>query len=101
MYIFCSSIKILSDSKTIAFSGNGVQVANSIIISSLARFFIKKQSKIDKMVSRIVEYLKIQPNLLASYEQVKSECNISLAKTFKLPQLKKYCDTNLVRQKIR
>jgi len=54
---------------------------------------------IDVMVSRIVDYLKTQPNLLASYEQVKSECNISLAKTFKQPQLKKYCDTNLVRQK--
>jgi len=54
---------------------------------------------IDEMVSRIVEYLKMQPKFLASYKQVKSECNISIAKTFKHPRLKKYCDTNLVRQK--
>lgn len=52
---------------------------------------------IDAMVSRIVEYLKSQPNALASYDQVKSECNISLSKTFKQPQIKKICDTNLVR----
>ena len=52
---------------------------------------------IDVMVSRIVDYLKSQPNLLASYDQVKAECNISLSKTFKQPQIKKICDTNLVR----
>lgn len=48
------------------------------------------------MVSGIVDFLKSQPNYLASYDQVKSECNISLAKTFKQPQLKKFCETNLV-----
>lgn len=48
------------------------------------------------MVSRIVDFLKSQPNYVASYEQVKSECNVSVAKTFKQPQLKKFCDTNLV-----
>lgn len=53
---------------------------------------------IDVMVARIVEFLKVQPKLLASYEQIKTECNISSAKTFKQPQLKKVCDTNLVSQ---
>lgn len=53
---------------------------------------------IDEMVSSIVDYLKKQPNLIASYDQVKAECNISFSKTFKQPQLKKFCDTNLVSQ---
>lgn len=82
--------------KAVAFSGRLTQVANRIVISSLVRFFVKRKSMIDEMVTRIVDYLKSQPNLLASYDQVKAECNISLAKTFKQPQLKKYCDTNLV-----
>lgn len=82
--------------KAVAFSGRLTQVANRIVISSLVRFFVKRKSMIDEMVTRIVDYLKSQPNLLASYDQVKAQCNISLAKTFKQPQLKKYCDTNLV-----
>lgn len=71
-------------------------MANRIVISSLVRFFVKQQSVIDVMVGKIVEYLKLQPNLLASYEQLKSEFSISSSKTFKQPQLKKLCDTNLV-----
>jgi len=93
---FYISINILF--KALAFSGNSTQMANRIVISSLNRFFVKRQSMIDLMVSRIVDYLKSQPNLLASYDQVKAECNISLSKTFKQPQVKKICDTNLVRQ---
>lgn len=84
--------------KALAFSGSSTQMANRIVISSLNRFFVKRQSMIDVMVSRIVDYLKSQPNFLASYDQVKAECNISLSKTFKQPQIKKICDTNLVRQ---
>lgn len=86
----------LIKNQALAFSGSGTQVANRIVISSLNRFFVKRQSMIDAMVSRIVEYLKSQPNSLASYDQVKSECNISLSKTFKQPQIKKICDTNLM-----
>lgn len=71
-------------------------MANRIVISSLVRFFVQRQSMIDVMVSKIVEYLKSQPNAIASYEQVKAECSISLSKTFKQPQLKKLCETNLV-----
>lgn len=73
-------------------------MANRIVITSLPRFFIYRQANVDIMVSKIVDYLKSKPNLLASYEQVKTQCNISLAKTFKQPQLKKLCDTNLVSQ---
>lgn len=82
--------------KALAFSGSSTQVANRIVISSLVNFFVKRQSTIDVIVSKIVDYLKTQPNSLASYDQVKSVCNIKLSKTFKQPQVKKYCDTNLV-----
>lgn len=93
----CFDISINISCKSLAFSGSRTQVANRIVISSLNRFFVKRQSMIDVMVSRIVDYLKSQPNSLASYDQVKAECNISLSKTFKQPQVKKICDTNLVR----
>ncbi|XP_060881475.1 uncharacterized protein LOC132952960 isoform X5 [Metopolophium dirhodum] len=83
----------LIKNQSLAFSG---QVANRIVISSLNRFFVKRESMIDVMVSRIRDYLKSQPNSLASYDQVKAECNISLSKTFKQPQIKKICDTNLL-----
>lgn len=82
--------------KVLAYSGSSTQIANRVVISSLVRFFVQRQTMIDGMVSSIVDYLKIQPNLLASYDQVKAECNISFSKTFKQPQLKKFCDTNLV-----
>lgn len=71
-------------------------ISNRIVISSLSRFFIERQAKIDVMVIKIIDYLKSKPNMVASYEQVKSQCNISFAKTFKQPQIKRVCDTNLV-----
>lgn len=71
-------------------------MANRIVISSLVRFFVQRQSTIDIIVSKIVEYLKLQPNNIAPYEDIKTECNLTVSKTFKLPQLKKFCDTNLV-----
>lgn len=86
----------LIKNQALAFSGSSTQVANRIVISSLNRFFVKRQSMMDVMVSRIVDFLKSQPNSLASYDQVKAECNISLSKTFKQPQIKKICDTNLM-----
>lgn len=74
-------------------------MSNRVVVSSLVRFFIKQQSIIDVMVSKIVDYLKKQPNQIATYDQVKTACSVSLAKTFKQPQLKKLCDTNLVSKK--
>jgi hypothetical protein len=71
-------------------------VANRIVISSLEKFFVKRQTTIDVIVSKIVDYLKTQPNSLASYDQIKAVCNIKLSKTFKQPQVKKCCDTNVV-----
>ncbi|VVC36367.1 Winged helix-turn-helix DNA-binding domain,B-block binding subunit of TFIIIC [Cinara cedri] len=86
----------LIKNQALAYSGSSTQIANRIVISSLVRFFVQRQTMIDEMVSSIVDYLKLQPNLLASYDQVKAACNISFSKTFKQPQLKKYCDTNLM-----
>lgn len=71
-------------------------MGNRVVVSSLTRFFVKQQSMIEVMVENIVEFLKKQPNHIATYEQVKSSCNVSFAKTFKQPLLKKFCNTNLV-----
>lgn len=84
--------------KVIAYAGNSIQTANRILISSLPRFFVQRQSMLDVMVSKIVDYLKSQPNHLAPYDQVKIDCKINSAKIFKQPQLRKLCDTNLVSQ---
>lgn len=94
--MFCKFSSIICDLKALAFSGNHTLVANRILISSLAKFFVKRQTTIDVLLSKIVDYLKTQPNSLASYDQVKAVCNIKLSKAFKQPQIKKFCDTNLV-----
>lgn len=86
------------DLKVIAYAGNSIQAANRIVISSLSRFYVQRQSVLDILVSRIIDYLKKQPNQLATYEQVKTDCNINISKTFKQLQLRKLCDTNLVSQ---
>ncbi|XP_050429268.1 uncharacterized protein LOC126838682 [Adelges cooleyi] len=86
----------LIKNQIISYAGNSSQMSNRVVVSSLVRFFIKQQSIIDVMVSKIVDYLKKQPNQIATYDQVKTACSVSLAKTFKQPQLKKLCDTNLI-----
>ncbi|XP_025417510.1 general transcription factor 3C polypeptide 1 isoform X2 [Sipha flava] len=86
----------LIKNQALAFAGGSNQVANRIVISSLEKFFVKRQTTIDVIVSKIVDYLKTQPNSLASYDQIKAVCNIKLSKTFKQPQVKKCCDTNVI-----
>lgn len=88
-------MNILLNSKVLPFSIRS-GVANRIVISSLTKFFVKQEPVIDQMVSKIINFLKLQPNFTASYQHTKTECGISSAKTFKLPLLKKFCDTNLV-----
>ncbi|XP_050532028.1 general transcription factor 3C polypeptide 1 isoform X2 [Daktulosphaira vitifoliae] len=85
----------LIKNQIVAYAGTKTQMGNRVVISSLIRFFVKQQSVIEVMVEKIVEFLKKQPNQIATYDQVKSTCSVSLAKTFKQPQLKKFCNTNL------
>lgn len=62
----------------------------------MTKFYVLQQTRIDNMVLRIVDFLKSQPNFIATYDKVKAECNVVSQKTFKQLQLKKVCDTNLV-----